>query len=657
MFFVTSIQFETVLWAIATVIFIIAGSFAVGFAASRIARWQGVSGANQRKIFWGFLFASPWIIGFVIFVVGPALASLYYSFTEYSLGTDPEWIGFENYRDLLQGSGASGRRFHQAMYNSMYYALIGVPLQILASLAMALLLNTAVRGIRTFRLIFYMPVILAGGPAILLAWRYMLASNGGFINESMRGAADSFFLFDWLYRSFIYSVETFNGFYAGLTRGDPIGPLKYAIPAFIGIMALFWLSRGYWEPAKRNFAQRVAELVTLIISAVILAGAFANDTFPPALTVLFGLVAVALVVMHVRAERYGQARLWQWGGLILLGLTAAGTLYHASTMPPEENFASSYLLATAAAALPLIVSVFGKWNGVKYRMVGAAVLVVCAGLFIYAVPGQLDGGRLNVIPQYVTLQSAIAQPDNMDYLDDVFPHQTMSTLWVYGLVVVAMLAVYFFGDRSKRTRNTLIYGGMAFFGLFFIGAVVDTVRYFQAYETIALANDTRNFHFALFRSAAETFPDSNRIPLWLSSELWSKPALILIQMWSSGAGMLIFLAALKGVPDSLYEAAEVDGANRLQRFFKITLPMISPAMFYNVVIGIIAALQTFEIVYILQNTQNQDSLASAAYFLYQRTFQQLAIGEGSAMSWILALIIVVLTAIQFRYSNWVHYEA
>ncbi|MEO0564591.1 MAG: sugar ABC transporter permease, partial [Chloroflexota bacterium] len=164
-------------------------------------------------------------------------------------------------------------------------------------------------------------------------------------------------------------------------------------------------------------------------------------------------------------------------------------------------------------------------------------------------------------------------------------------------------------------------------------------------------------HFTLFRNAAGVFPDVSRVPLWLDSEVWAKPAVILITMWSSGAGMLIFLAALKGVPSTLYEAAEVDGANRVQKFFKITLPMISPAMFYNLVIGMIAALQTFEVIYILQTPQNQDSLASGAYYLYQRTFQQAWIGEGAAMSWILALIIVGMTVMQFRYSNWVHYEA
>lgn len=654
----SQIKIETLLWAAATVIFIAVGSLIVAHTARLIGRMRHLSETEQRKVFWGFLFASPWIIGFVIFVVGPAAASLWYSFTDYKLGGVAEWIGLENYYDLMQGNGAAGRRFHQAMYNSLYYAVVGVPLQILASLIMALLLNTAIRGIRAFRLIFYMPVILAGGPAILLAWRYMLASNGGFINTTLRSLADSFFVFDWLYRAFIFSVETFNGFYAGLTRGDPIGPLKYSIPAFIGVVILLWLANGYWGKGKRQLAQRAAELVSLIIAGVLLAGAFADEAFNPVITVVFGLIAVAAIAVNVRSTNFSRVRLWQFGTLALLGVTAVMTVLHALQVPADEGSnMNAYFIAIALAAAPVVVSLPGTWNRAKTRLLAGVTLAVVGVLFVYAIPGQLDEGRLLIVPKYITLQTALDQPDNLDYLEEIYPQETMSVLWVYGAVVAVLIAVAVIDNRDERLRKWLLYGGAGAFGLFLLGSLVDTARYFQAFDTIALATDSRNFHFALYRSVTQEWPDSNRVPLWLTSELWAKPALILITMWSAGAGMLIFLAALKGVPRSLYEAAEVDGANRIQRFFKITLPMISPAMFYNVVIGMIAALQTFEIVYILQNTQNQDSLASAAYFLYQRTFQQLAIGQGSAMSWILALIIVVLTFIQFRYSDWVHYEA
>jgi ABC-type sugar transport system permease subunit len=219
------------------------------------------------------------------------------------------------------------------------------------------------------------------------------------------------------------------------------------------------------------------------------------------------------------------------------------------------------------------------------------------------------------------------------------------------LVILAVL-----DNRAPRLQRNLIWAGLVFFGVIALSATLDGVRYFQAYANIAVATGKPNYHFALFNKSMANFPDSNRVPLWLSNELWSKPSLILITMWSSGAGMLIFLAALKGVPQALYEAAEVDGATPWQRFRSITLPMISPALFYNIVIGVIAAIQTFESVYIIQNTQTKDSLASAAFFLYERTFTQLAIGDGAAVSWVLAAVIILLTVFQFRFSKWVHYE-
>jgi multiple sugar transport system permease protein len=152
-------KLETLFWAFGTIIFIIVGSILVGTFARLVAKGFRLSESEQRKIFWGFLFASPWIIGFFIFVVGPALASLYYSFTNYKLGKEPIWTGLDNYRQLIMAEGRDGRNFRSAMFNSLYYAIVGVPLQVGAALGMALILNTAVRGVRLFRLIFYLPVI------------------------------------------------------------------------------------------------------------------------------------------------------------------------------------------------------------------------------------------------------------------------------------------------------------------------------------------------------------------------------------------------------------------------------------------------------------------------------------------------------------------
>ncbi|MFN8373418.1 MAG: sugar ABC transporter permease [Anaerolineae bacterium] len=646
-------RIENIGWAILTVLFIIATSFVLAQLARLVARLFRQSEAEQRRIFWGFLFAGPWIVGFIIFVLGPTIASLYYSFTDYKLGDVPEWVGLENYRTLLLGEGAHGRRFFQAMYNSFYYAIVGVPLQISAALGMALLLNQKIRGVKIFRLVFYLPVILAGGPAILLAWRYMLSSNGGFINVTLQGLSESFFLFDWLHRGFIFLVEGFNGFYTGIARGDPIGPLSFVLPGFIGMLLLVTLL-GDWTPSKRERAVRAAEILILIIVGALAANGLVAEQVDVSWTLVWGIISLLSVLSNARSGKILMMRVWQWGGLGLLG---TGLILSIVQAQPESPLTLGYVLACALTIAPLIVSLFGKWERRKYQLLGAAAALIALVLFVRTVPGQLDGGRLTLIPRYLTMQSAIENPTDQAYLEDVFPNQTMSALWLYGAVAATAVVVAVLDKRQTAARTWIIRGALVFFTLFTLGALWDTMRYFGAFEAIAASSGATNYHFSLFHQATSEFPDQNRVALWMTSELWSKPSLILITVWSAGSGMLIFLAALQGVPRVLYESAEVDGANRLQKFFSITFPFITPALFYNLIIGIIAALQTFDTIYILQTPQNVDSLRSAAFFLYERTFRQLEIGQGAAASWILVVLIVVLTTLQFRYSNWVNYEA
>lgn len=123
--------------------------------------------------------------------------------------------------------------------------------------------------------------------------------------------------------------------------------------------------------------------------------------------------------------------------------------------------------------------------------------------------------------------------------------------------------------------------------------------------------------------------------------------------------MVVYLAALKNVPQQLYEAAEVDGATIWQRFRYITLPLITPATFYNLITGLIATLQIFELSYILTRDGGPaQSTYFVAYYLWRATFRFNEIGYGAAMSWVLLVIILLITAIQFRIAQrWVYYEA
>jgi multiple sugar transport system permease protein len=373
---------ETLLWAAATVVFILLSSLALAAAARQVVRWRGADRLTQDRTFAGYLFAAPWIVGFVIFVVAPMLASLYWSFTTYKPPAPPVPVGPQNYVRIL----TEDKDFRSALFNTLYLAVCGLPLQLSVALGLALLLSRRLRGERLFRMAFYLPVVLGLNAAVLLSWRLMFNANNGLVNTLLRGLGGLFPPFNWLTRVFIYGVEISNAFFFGLQNS--------------------------------NFTQ-------------------------------------------------------------------------------------------------------------------------------------------------------------------------------------------------------------------------------------------------LGKIAAAGFPAAERVPLWLQSPLWTKTSLLLLMVWGCGAMMLIYLAALTNVPRELHEAAEVDGANGWQKFRHITLPLISPATFYNLVVGTITTLQIFEQPYVLfrDSPTVAQSAYTVVYTLWRQTFRFNEMGYGAAISWILLVIILVITLIQFRLQGrWVQYD-
>ncbi|NPV81570.1 MAG: sugar ABC transporter permease [Firmicutes bacterium] len=147
-------------------------------------------------------------------------------------------------------------------------------------------------------------------------------------------------------------------------------------------------------------------------------------------------------------------------------------------------------------------------------------------------------------------------------------------------------------------------------------------------------------------------------PMWLMSEQWVIPALVLMSLWGVGGSIVIYLAGLQGIPTQLYEAAEIDGANSWYKFRSITLPLMSPVIFFNLIMGIIGSFQVFTQAYVM--TGGGPHYASLFYvlYLYQHAFQYFRMGYASALAWVLFLIILILTLAIFRSSSlWVYYEA
>jgi len=148
-------------------------------------------------------------------------------------------------------------------------------------------------------------------------------------------------------------------------------------------------------------------------------------------------------------------------------------------------------------------------------------------------------------------------------------------------------------------------------------------------------------------------------PLWLASPTWAIPALIIMMLWGAIGGnrMLIFLAGLQGISQELYEAAEIDGAGLWGRFINITLPMLTPTIFFNLVLGVIGALSVFTPAFV--TTKGGPSYATWFYGLhiYFNAFQFFNLGYASALAWIFFMVLLTFTYIQFRSSiHWVYYE-
>ena len=376
--------YDAILMAAAAILFIVGSSLLVGFVARLIARVLGASRRKQENTFAGYLFASPWIVGFLIFVLIPMGFSLYWSFTDYRVVSNaaPKWVGLENYLQLiLKDTG-----FRASVVNTLYLTAVGLPLQMGAALLLAVLLNQKMRGERVFRMAFYLPVILGFNTAVLLAWRLMLNTGTGIINQIIRGLTQIFPPFGYLNRALIFVQELTSAFFLGLSNG------------------------------KFNLLIKV----------------------------------------------------WEAG-----------------------------------------------------------------------------------------------------------------------------------------------------------------------------------------------FPAENRIPLWVQSPMWSKMSVILLMIWGCGAMMLIFLAGLKNIPKELHEAAEVDGAGPWKRFWRVSFPLLTPYIFYNLIVGLINAMQIFEPIYVLyrDNQPLVPSTISMVYYLWQASFRHFEIGYGSAISWLILLMILAITFIQFKLQDrWVTYD-
>lgn len=204
-------------------------------------------------------------------------------------------------------------------------------------------------------------------------------------------------------------------------------------------------------------------------------------------------------------------------------------------------------------------------------------------------------------------------------------------------LLVALLLV-------RKTKLTNIYRAIFYIPSLLGGGVAVAITWKQFWGTDGVVN---------------TILEKVGIPAvnWLWDTDISLYILILLSVWQFGAQMLIFLAAIKGVPRDLHEAAEIDGAGPIKRFFKITLPIITPALFFNLINGIINSLQTFNSAYLVTAGGPLNSTLTFGLYQYRQAFEFKHMGYASAMAWFMMVVIVALTAMVFKSSaGWVYYQ-
>lgn len=145
-------------------------------------------------------------------------------------------------------------------------------------------------------------------------------------------------------------------------------------------------------------------------------------------------------------------------------------------------------------------------------------------------------------------------------------------------------------------------------------------------------------------------------PLWLQDETWVKPALIFMTIWTAGRQMILYMTAILNIPTSYYEAAAIDGASGFSRFFKITVPLITPIVFYNIIIGLSGSFQFFDIPKIMTDGGPNNSSMTLAMYIYRNAFEYLDMGYAASISWVLFVVIMIISLSLYKSQDkWVHY--
>ncbi|TCZ78795.1 sugar ABC transporter permease [Paenibacillus albiflavus] len=270
------------------------------------------------------------------------------------------------------------------------------------------------------------------------------------------------------------------------------------------------------------------------------------------------------------------------------------------------------------------------------------------GLLIFFAGPAIASFVLSLTDYNILSSPTYVGTDNFQFLfhDELFWKSLMNTLY---MIVIALPITLIAQILLALFVNTERKGIGVFRTIYYLPYLVPAVA------TGILWGMLFNTDFGLLNNVLNWFgipPQS-----WLSNPQLAKPSITIMLLWTTGSGMLIYLAGLKGIPKHLYESAIIDGATRRRQFWHITLPLLSPTIFFNLIMGIIGTFQMFTEAYVLTKGGPNYETTFYMYYLYNNAFKYFKMGIASAQAWILFLVILVFTLIVIRISRkWVYYE-
>lgn len=229
--------------------------------------------------------------------------------------------------------------------------------------------------------------------------------------------------------------------------------------------------------------------------------------------------------------------------------------------------------------------------------------------------------------------------------DSRFLHSLKITfIYSFSTVIFGLILSFFL----SLLLNQKLYGIKFFRAVLYAPVIIPTVASAGIWLNLYNPTSIGRINYILTSIGLEAFP-------FVASSKTALLSLILMSFWTIGSSMLIWLAGFNSIPKNYYEAANIDGAKKVQQLFKITLPMMSPVIFYNLIIGIINALQTFNNTYLMTSGGPLYSTYMLALSIYKTGLVDLKMGYASAQAWVLFAIIFILTFIIFKTSGWVFY--